>query len=118
MSSHSLNRPAAPALYRATTLGRTLQSSLNQLKTEHELDDAQIKEAMLVFDTAIYAALAERATNTVSLSGHLDVYRHCDNIWTLIVDHATVLGTDGAIQSDAMKFVAPEARGVPTATKR
>jgi hypothetical protein len=41
------------ALYRASTLGRTLYESLQQLQNDGELDQEQIMQALLIFDKAI-----------------------------------------------------------------
>ena len=66
----SLTPPAPPAysIYRACSLGTSLFEALKQMKADEELDDSHISHALLQFDAAINAALAERVTNAVTIA--------------------------------------------------
>ena len=69
-ASAPLTPPAPPAysIYRASSLGLSLLDALKQMKAEDELDAAQVNAALLHFDAAINAALAERVNNSITLS--------------------------------------------------
>ena len=102
--------PPQPAYYhyRATALGRSLHTALQQLQQSGELSQQQSNHALLLFDQAINAALAERVKAEVSVSGRLDVYRHCDDVWTMVMRDVRLVGAEGMLVSSAIKTVAYE----------
>ena len=96
--------------YRATALGRSLHTALQQLQQSGELSKDQSQHAFLLFDAAINAALAERVKAEMSVSGRLDVYRHCDDVWTMVMRDVRLVGAEGMLVSSAVKTVACEKR--------
>ena len=96
----------------------SLFDALKAMKAEDELDEAQVQHALLQFDAAINDALALRLSNTITIAGQLDVYRHCDNIWTMIMRDARLVGPEGLLLTPAVKLVAPEARRGKQRTRR
>ena len=100
----------APAYYhyRATALGRSLTTALQQLQHTNELTSQQSQHALLLFDHAINAALAERVKAEMTVSGRLDVYRHCDDIWTMVMRDVRLVGAEGMLVTPAVKTVACE----------
>jgi len=107
----SLPPPAPYYHYRATALGRSLHTALQQLQQTGELSPQQSQHALLLFDAAINTALAERVKAELSVSGRLDVYRHCDDVWTMVMRDVRLVGAEGMLLSHAIKSVAYEKRG-------
>jgi len=103
-------KPPPYSIYRASSLGQSLFAALNQMKEEQELDQNQINQAMLIFDQVMSDALETRVNNKINIRGSLDVYRHCDNIWTLILRRASLMSSEELIVTDAIKIVAPQHR--------
>ncbi|CAE1267974.1 TFIIA2 [Acanthosepion pharaonis] len=66
-------------LYRNTTIGNTLQESLDELIQCGQITPQLALKVLIQFDKAINAALASRVRNRVSFKGHLNTYRFCDN---------------------------------------
>lgn len=106
------SRPPPYSIYRASTIGSTLFEALKLMKAEGELDDLHIQQTLGIFDTVINDALEDMVQNKVSLTGQLDVYRHCDAIWTLIIRNARITGPTHILTTDSIKVVAPEHRHI------
>lgn len=111
MSASTLTGLAPPPAYyhyRATALGRSLTTALQQLQHTAELSPQQSQHALLLFDAAINSALAERVKAEMSVSGRLDVYRHCDDVWTMVMRDVRLVGAEGMAVTPAIKTVACE----------
>lgn len=117
-STISLPPPPAYYHYRATALGRSLHTALTALQHAGELTPQQSQHGLLLFDAAINAALAERVKADVSVSGRLDVYRHCDDVWTMVMRDVRLVGAEGMLVSQAVKTVAYEKRKKKTTTQQ
>ena len=104
--------PPPPAYhhYQASALGRSLRTALQQLQQTGELTPQQSQHALLLFDQSINAALPERVKAELSVSGRLDVYRHCDDIWTMVMRDVRLVGQEGMLVTPAIKAVAYEKR--------
>uniref|UniRef100_A0A8C5KDW3 Transcription initiation factor IIA subunit 2 n=1 Tax=Jaculus jaculus TaxID=51337 RepID=A0A8C5KDW3_JACJA len=80
-------------LYRNTTLGNSLQESLDEL----------IQAQQITPQLAFNSALAQRVRNRVNFRGSLNTCRFCDNVWTFVlndvefkeVDKVKVVACDG-----------------------
>ncbi|KER25041.1 hypothetical protein T265_07434 [Opisthorchis viverrini] len=97
-------------MYRRTTLGNTLQEALDEM-VEHKL--LQQKTALKViqkFDQCISLALAKRVKNRLSLKGHLNTYRFCDNVWTLVMNDVEIKDSSAIMTVDKIKIVACEGK--------
>ena len=92
-------------LYRMTTLGHTLQESLDELslsQTKPELAE----KVLLQFDKEISDALSTRVKNRISFKGKLSSYRFCDNVWTLIMNDVEFREVHEMANVGKVKFVA------------
>ncbi len=96
-------------LYRNTTLGHTLQESLDELIQCSQITPQLALKVLLQFDKAINNALATRVKNKIGFKGHLNTYRFCDNVWTFVLNDVEFSGKDGSqevIAVDKVKIVA------------
>ncbi|KAG7482862.1 transcription initiation factor IIA subunit 2 [Solea senegalensis] len=62
-------------LYRNTTLGNSLQESLDELIQTQQITPQLALQVLLQFDKAINTALANRVRNRVNFRGSLNTYR-------------------------------------------
>ncbi|EDV28948.1 Transcription initiation factor IIA subunit 2 [Trichoplax sp. H2] len=96
-------------LYRNTTLGQSLQETLEELIQTQQIDPDLALIVLLQFDKTINSALANRLRTRMSFKGHLRTYRFCDSVWTLIVENAEFRETGSDTHSfkvDKLKVVA------------
>lgn len=88
-------------VYRNTTLGNTLQESLDEMiqvfwkniklvkfdnfffKT-NQITERLANRVLKEFDKSINNALASRVKTRYTFKGTLSTYRFCDNVWTLL----------------------------------
>ncbi|XP_046350360.1 transcription initiation factor IIA subunit 2-like [Haliotis rubra] len=100
-------------LYRNTTLGHTLQESLDELIQCGQISPGLALKVLLQFDKAINNALANRVKSKISFSGSLNTYRFCDNVWTFVLNN--VKFREGPVQDiakvDKVKIVACDGKG-------
>ncbi|CAF2591698.1 unnamed protein product [Rotaria sp. Silwood2] len=68
-------------LYRNTTLGVTLQDTLEEMISQGALTDQAAGKVLSEFDRSINLALDKR----INKKGKLSTYRFCDNVWTLVL---------------------------------
>ncbi|GFN83212.1 transcription initiation factor iia subunit 2 [Plakobranchus ocellatus] len=73
-------------LYRNTTLGHTLQESLDEQIQLGQISPNLALKVLLQFDKAINQALANRVKVKISFKGKLNTYRFCDNVWTFVLN--------------------------------
>uniref|UniRef100_A0A2R9C9M9 Transcription initiation factor IIA gamma chain n=1 Tax=Pan paniscus TaxID=9597 RepID=A0A2R9C9M9_PANPA len=66
-------------LYRSTTLGNSLQESLDELIKSQQFTQLAL-QVLLQFDKATKSSLAQRIRNRVDFRGSLNTYRFC-HIW-------------------------------------
>lgn len=73
-------------LYRNTTLGNTLQESLDELIQYGQITPQLALKVLVQFDKSINAALSTKVKSRVTFkAGKLHTYRFCDNVWTLML---------------------------------
>ncbi|CAF4020461.1 unnamed protein product [Rotaria sp. Silwood2] len=72
-------------LYRNTTLGVTLQDTLEEMISQGALTDQAAGKVLSEFDRSINLALDKRINKKVQFTGKLSTYRFCDNVWTLVL---------------------------------
>ncbi|CAF0929099.1 unnamed protein product [Adineta ricciae] len=77
-------------LYRNTTLGVTLQETLEDMITQGQLTEQAAGKVLSEFDRSINAVLDKRITKKVQFTGKLSTYRFCDNVWTLVLNEFSV----------------------------
>lgn len=93
-------------LYRNTTLGHTLQESLDELIQMGQISPQLALKVLLQFDKAINNALSTRAKNRISFKGHLNTYRFCDNVWTFVLNNVDFRDVQELVTVDKVKIVA------------
>merc|ERR1712086_755488 len=98
-------------VYRNTTLGTTLQDSLDELLQSHQITETIKNKVLEEYDRAINNALATRVRNRINFKGELDTYRFCDNVWTFVINNAEFREVIETIKVDKVKVVACDAKG-------
>uniref|UniRef100_A0A8C6X3N5 Transcription initiation factor IIA subunit 2 n=1 Tax=Naja naja TaxID=35670 RepID=A0A8C6X3N5_NAJNA len=93
-------------LYRNTTLGNSLQESLDELIQSQQITPQLALQVLLQFDKAINAALAQRVRNRVNFRGSLNTYRFCDNVWTFVLNDVEFREVTEVVKVDKVKIVA------------
>lgn len=93
-------------LYRNTTLGHTLQESLDDLIQGGQISPHLALKVLQQFDKSINHALANRVRTKLSFKGHLNTYRFCDNVWTFVMDPAEFREMSEKICQSKVKIVA------------
>lgn len=98
-------------LYRNTTLGHTLQESLDELIQMGQITPQLALKVLLQFDKAINLALANRVKNRITFKGKLNTYRFCDNVWTFVLNNAEFKDVQEIAKVDKVKIVACDGKG-------
>ncbi|XP_062913328.1 transcription initiation factor IIA subunit 2-like [Mobula hypostoma] len=93
-------------LYRNTTLGNSLQESLDELIQSQQISPQLALQVLLQFDKAINNALAQRVHNRVNFRGSLNTYRFCDNLWTFVLNDVEFQEVTVLVKVDKVKIVA------------
>ncbi|KAH7721077.1 transcription initiation factor IIA subunit 2 [Aphelenchoides avenae] len=101
-------------LYRSSTLGVALQSTLGEFIEDGKIDARLAEKVMLTFDKCINNALATRLVRTRRTDFRADklvAYRHCNNVWTLILKDVEFTGANRPVEGsvDRLKIVACDA---------
>ncbi|XP_046856993.1 transcription initiation factor IIA subunit 2-like [Xenia sp. Carnegie-2017] len=99
-------------LYRNTTLGNSLQESLDELIQSQQINPQLALQVLQQFDKAINHALSSQKSRA-SFKGHLKVYRFCDNVWTFVLNKVEFKDLPETVQVDKVKVVACDGRGSP-----
>ncbi|CAH8614554.1 unnamed protein product [Dicrocoelium dendriticum] len=97
-------------MYRRTTLGNTLQEALDEMVAHKLLQQKTALKVIQKFDQCISLALAKRVKNRLSLRGHLNTYRFCDNVWTLVMNDVEIKDSSAIMTVDKIKIVACEGK--------
>ncbi|TMW54304.1 hypothetical protein DOY81_000577 [Sarcophaga bullata] len=94
-------------LYRNTTLGNTLQESLDELIQYGQITPALAFKVLLQFDKSINNALSQRVKARVTFKANkLNTYRFCDNVWTLMLNEVEFREVHEFAKVDKVKIVA------------
>uniref|UniRef100_A0A0X3P3S4 Transcription initiation factor IIA subunit 2 n=1 Tax=Schistocephalus solidus TaxID=70667 RepID=A0A0X3P3S4_SCHSO len=102
-------------MYRRTTLGNTLQESLDEMLTHNLITSGCAMKIMQKFDQCICTALSKRVKNRLFLKGHLNTYRNCDNVWTLVMNDVEIRDASVLLHVDKIKIVACECKDAKSA---
>jgi len=98
-------------LYRNTTLGHTLQESLDELIQLGQITPQLALRVLLQFDKSINNALSNRVKNKVNFKGQLNTYRFCDNVWTFVLKNVEFREGQELASVDKVKIVACDGKG-------
>jgi len=97
-------------LYRNTTLGHTLQESLDELMQLQMLSPALALRVLIQFDKSINGALATRVKTKLHFQGKLRTYRFCDNVWTFMLKEVEFREHSEIARVESVKIVACDAK--------
>lgn len=103
---------AAYQLYRNTTLGHTLQESLDELIQYNQITASLAAKILVQFDRSMNAALANRVKSRLTFkAGKLHTYRFCDNVWTFLLNDVEFREVHEVAKVDKVKIVACDGKG-------
>ena len=103
---------AAYQLYRNTTLGHTLQESLDELIQYNQITPSLAAKILVQFDRSMNAALANRVKSRLTFkAGKLHTYRFCDNVWTFLLNDVEFREVHEVAKVDKVKIVACDGKG-------
>ncbi|GLG95358.1 hypothetical protein R5R35_013724 [Gryllus longicercus] len=106
-------------LYRNTTLGNTLQESLDELIQYGQITPQLAIKVLLQFDRAINNALATRVKSRLTFkAGKLNTYRFCDNVWTFMLNDVEFREMNDFAKVDKVKIVACDGKNVAEETSQ
>jgi len=98
-------------LYRNTTLGHTLQESLDELIQLGQITPQLALRVLLQFDKSINTALSTRVKNKMTFRGSLNTYRFCDNVWTFVLKNVEFRDGPDQVSVEKVKIVACDGKG-------
>ncbi|XP_018007079.1 transcription initiation factor IIA subunit 2 [Hyalella azteca] len=99
-------------LYRNTTLGSTLQETLDEFIQFQQIPTDLALKVLLQFDRSISTALATKVRSRIGFkTDKLNTYRFCDNVWTFFMSDVEFREVQDFIQVDRLKIVACDGRG-------
>lgn len=100
-------------LYRNTTLGHTLQESLDELLAYSQLTPTLAAKILVQFDRSMNQALSNRVKSRLTFkAGKLHTYRFCDNVWTFLLNDVEFREVHEVAKVDKVKIVACDGKGV------
>lgn len=98
-------------LYRNTTLGHTLQETLDELMQMQMLSPSLALKVLLQFDRSINTALGTRVKTRLNFRAEkLNTYRFCDNVWTFMLNDVEFKEVSELSKIDRVKIVACDAK--------
>ncbi|XP_059247248.1 transcription initiation factor IIA subunit 2-like [Mustela nigripes] len=103
-------------LHRNTTLGNSLQESLDELIQSQQITPQLALQVLRQFGKAINSALAQRVRNRVNFRGSLNTYRFCDNVWTFVLNDVEFREVTELIKVDKVKIVACDGKNTGSNT--
>jgi transcription initiation factor TFIIA small subunit len=95
-------------MYEDTLLTKTFKESLGDLVEEGVLPVRLAQQLLSQFDRILFSTLDTKVPTTAQLTGTLDSYRYCDDVWTFVVADAviSVPGAEAEIPSKMIKITA------------
>ncbi|XP_026472650.1 transcription initiation factor IIA subunit 2-like [Ctenocephalides felis] len=94
-------------LYRNTTLGNTLQESLDELILYGQITPQLAIRVLLQFDKCINQTLSNKVRSRLTFrASKLNTYRFCDNVWTFMLDDVEFKEVQEIARVDKVKIVA------------
>jgi len=104
-------------LYRNTTLGNTLQETLDEFIIMGQISAELAHKVMLQFDRIINHSLATRVKTRMTFKGDsLKTYRFCDNVWTFVLRGVEFREVQEIIHVDKVKIVACDGKSAQRET--
>lgn len=93
-------------LYRRSAIGTALTDSLDELIQSGLMDPQVAMKILSQFDSSIAEALKTKVRTKGTFKGHLDIYRFCEEVWTLVVERAPFRMDNENFSADKIKIVA------------
>lgn len=94
-------------VYRETTLGQTLQDTLDEMIALGKMNNRIAARVLHEFDKVISLALEQKVKNRIIIKcNKLLTYRFCDNVWTLLLQDAEFREFQEHIKVSWVKIVA------------
>lgn len=94
-------------VYRETTLGQTLQDTLDELIASGKMGNRMASRVLHEFDKTISLALEQKVKNRLIIKcNRLFTYRFCDNVWTLLLQDVEFREFQELTKVDWVKIVA------------
>ncbi|VDL94469.1 unnamed protein product [Schistocephalus solidus] len=88
-------------MYRRTTLGNTLQESLDEMLTHNLITSGCAMKVCFSHNNS----LSKRVKNRLFLKGHLNTYRNCDNVWTLVMNDVEIRDASVLLHVDKVRHL-------------
>nr|CAD7440268.1 unnamed protein product [Timema bartmani] len=100
-------------IVRNTTLGNTLQESLDDLIQYGQITPQLAIKVLLQFDKSVNTALANRVKSRLTFkAGKLNTYRFCDNVWTFMLNDVEFREVQEVAKVDKVKIVACDGKNI------
>ncbi|XP_044744494.1 transcription initiation factor IIA subunit 2 [Coccinella septempunctata] len=100
-------------LYRNTTLGHTLQESLDELIQYGQITPQLASKVVLQFDKSINQTLATKVKSRLTFkAGKLNTYRFCDNVWTFMLNDVEFREVQEVTKIEKVKIVACDGKSI------
>lgn len=98
-------------LYRQSSIGWALAEALDELIGDSYMEPQMANRILAQFDRAMTDALQTQVRARMTLKGHLQTYRCCDDVWTFLVKDVQFKMEDHEqVNADKIKIVACNAR--------
>nr|VZI50253.1 unnamed protein product [Spirometra erinaceieuropaei] len=94
------------ASYHQNLSVKSFEESLDEMLTHNLITSGCAMKIMQKFDQCICTALSKRVKNRLFLKGHLNTYRNCDNVWTLVMNDVEIRDASVLLHVDKIKIVA------------
>ncbi|XP_047573866.1 transcription initiation factor IIA subunit 2-like [Lutra lutra] len=103
----------AHQLYRNTSLGNSLQGSLNELIQSQQITaptTTKLPFKLPHFDKAINSVLVQMVRNGVNFRSSLNTNRFCDNEWNFVLNDVEFRKVTELTKVDKVKIVATDGK--------
>ena len=108
--------PTYTQIYRHGSLGSALIDAIDDMIINGRIQPQVGKSALENFDRIMCRSLGDLTRAKLSFKGRLDMYRHCDNIWTFELKDVKMTMNPGkqgrAIEVKRLKIVSYDAESM------
>lgn len=105
--------PTCTQIYRHGSLGSALIDAIDDMVIAGRIPPQLGKSALENFDRIMLRSLGVLTRAKLTFKGHLNMYRHCDNIWTFELKDVTMKMNPGkqskTIEAKRLKIVSYDA---------
>ncbi|KNC87351.1 transcription initiation factor IIA subunit 2 [Sphaeroforma arctica JP610] len=99
-------------LYRQSTLGQSLNDTLEELVLAHHISAEMQMKIFIQFDEAISQGLTNKIKSKCNFKGMLHTYNYCDFVWSFILSNTTFKTDNIEEVADTVKIVACDAKSM------